>query len=90
MAYDKTVWADGDLITAERMNKIENGIEDAQGGGGGDAHGIPSGGSANQALVKTSNTDYAVAWKNLIWIGTQEQYDALSTYDSNTLYCIKE
>lgn len=27
MAYTPTVWATGDIITAEKLNKIENGIE---------------------------------------------------------------
>lgn len=31
MAYEKTTWADGDVITAEKLNKIEDGIEDATG-----------------------------------------------------------
>lgn len=26
MAYEKTVWANGDVITAEKMNKIEDGV----------------------------------------------------------------
>ena len=29
MPYEKTDWETGDLITATRMNKIEEGIEDA-------------------------------------------------------------
>lgn len=27
MSYQKTTWADGDIISAQRMNNIENGIE---------------------------------------------------------------
>ena len=34
MSYVKTTWKDGDVITAEKLNKIENGIEAASGGGG--------------------------------------------------------
>ena len=26
MSYEKTVWADGDIISAQKMNNIENGI----------------------------------------------------------------
>ena len=29
MSYNKKIWANGDLITKERMNNIENGIYDA-------------------------------------------------------------
>lgn len=34
MAYTKTNWKDGDVISAEKMNKIEQGIEDAGTSGG--------------------------------------------------------
>jgi hypothetical protein len=27
MSYEKTVWNKGDIITAEKLNKIENAIE---------------------------------------------------------------
>lgn len=30
MAYEMTVWQDGDLITAERMNKLEQGVANNQ------------------------------------------------------------
>lgn len=33
MAYEKTQWVNGDVITAEKLNNIEQGIEDASGGG---------------------------------------------------------
>lgn len=36
MAYTKTNWKDGDVISAEKMNKIEQGIEDAGASGGSD------------------------------------------------------
>lgn len=31
MAYTPTTWADGDIITAEKMNKLEQGVADGQG-----------------------------------------------------------
>lgn len=34
MPYTKTTWQDGDIITTEKLNKIENGIEQASSGGG--------------------------------------------------------
>ena len=30
MAYTPTVWEDGDLITAEKMNKLEQGVQNEQ------------------------------------------------------------
>lgn len=35
MPYTKTTWQDGDIITTEKLNKIENGIEQASSGSGG-------------------------------------------------------
>jgi hypothetical protein len=30
MAYEKTTWNDGDLITAEKLNKLEDGVLNEQ------------------------------------------------------------
>lgn len=30
MAYEPTVWNDGDLITAEKLNKLEQGVKNEQ------------------------------------------------------------
>ena len=35
MSYTPTTWANGDTITAEKMNKIEGGIANASAGAGG-------------------------------------------------------
>ena len=35
MSYTPTVWESGDTITATRLNKIEQGIQDASTSGGG-------------------------------------------------------
>lgn len=37
MSYTPTTWTTGDTITATKLNKIEQGIADAGGGGGWDA-----------------------------------------------------
>jgi hypothetical protein len=34
MSYDKNTWAKGDVITAAKLNNMENGIANAGGGGG--------------------------------------------------------
>ena len=34
MSYTKHTWSDGELVTAAKMNNIENGIEEASSGGG--------------------------------------------------------
>ena len=32
MSYEPTVWANGDIITAEKINKLENGVADSSNG----------------------------------------------------------
>jgi len=34
MSYVKTTWANGDIITAEKLNKLEDGVADSGGSGG--------------------------------------------------------
>lgn len=35
MSYTPTVWATGDVVTAEKLNKLEQGVASAGGGSGG-------------------------------------------------------
>ena len=37
MAYTPTVWANGDVITADKLNKLENGVANEQVGPAGPA-----------------------------------------------------
>ena len=39
MAYTPTTWSDGDVITAEKMNKLEQGVKNEQVGAPGAAAG---------------------------------------------------
>lgn len=59
MSYTKTTWQDGDIITTERLNKIESGIEQANSGS------IPSASSATPQALGTaaagSSSDYSRA-----------------------------
>ena len=52
MSYTKTNWKDGDVISAEKMNKIEQGIEDAGASGG-----------SGDVLVLDENATYTDAVK---------------------------
>lgn len=72
MAYTPTTWTDGDLITAEKLNKLEAGVQNEQVGPQGPkgpagpqgpaGQGIPTGGTTGQVLVKNSDTDYDTSW----------------------------
>ena len=55
MAYTKQTWENGDVITAEKLNHIESGIEEAsQGGGGGGGTG-PSPYTSNPAALGSAS-----------------------------------
>lgn len=48
MTYQKTNWAMGDTITAEKLNNMENGIENANSSGGGALIVHPTGSGAGK------------------------------------------
>lgn len=78
MAYTPTTWADGDIITAEKMNKLEHGVANEQVGPPGPAGadgapgaqgdpgpGVPPGGTTGQMLRKASDADYDTEWTDV-------------------------
>lgn len=48
MAYTPTVWANGDVITADKLNKLENGVANEQVG--------PAGPAASAATVTVGSS----------------------------------
>lgn len=56
MSYVKNTWASGDVITAQKLNNLENGVESASGG-------LPEGGSAGDVLVMTGGS--SAEWQDL-------------------------
>lgn len=79
MAYAPTTWTDGDLITAEKMNKLEQGVQNEQVGPQGPAGAAAGFGTPTATVdantgtpsvtVSTSGPDtakvFAFAFKNL-------------------------
>lgn len=76
MAYTPTTWSDGDVITAEKMNKLEQGVKNEQTGAPGAAAGFGTPTATVDANVGTpsvtvtasgSNTEkvFNFAFKNL-------------------------
>lgn len=69
MAYTKNTWNDSDLITAEKLNKMEKGIEDAQNP---TAYTLPAasktalGGVKQMALIADLSTETTADLKNKI------------------------
>lgn len=60
MAYTPTTWNDGDLITAEKLNKLEQGVQNEQVGPQG-----PKGDSGQDATINGQNAVKIVAGENI-------------------------
>lgn len=75
MAYEPTVWKDGDVITADKMNKLEQGVKNEQVGPQG-----PAGPSYTLPAATTSalgGVKQAAAVNDAAAAPTQEEYNAL-------------
>lgn len=67
MAYTPTVWANGDVITADKLNKLENGVANEQVGPAGPAGSaatvtvgsVTTGEAGTEATVTNSGTESA-------------------------------
>lgn len=67
MAYTKTTWNDGDVITKEKMNNLETGVETAN-------NGIPLNATKSKAgLVRQATLVAEVAGENV----TKAEFKAL-------------
>ena len=67
MAYEKTTWNDGDVITKEKMNNLETGCETAN-------NGIPTAATTEKAgLVKQAALVSDASGANV----TKEEFNAL-------------
>ena len=67
MAYTKTTWNDGDVITKEKMNNLETGVETAN-------NGIPLNATKSKAgLVRQATLVAEAAGEN----GTKAEFKAL-------------
>ena len=85
MSYIKTTWQDGDVITTEKLNKIEDGIENATSGSGGE-----SGSSWEPRFIDYDNlpaaTDFPSQWAKQYEVGL-EPSDFYGAYiDGNAVF----
>lgn len=55
MSYEKQTWECGEIITAEKLNHIEDGLEEASRGGGG-------GGDVSTPLIVNASTQDNFEW----------------------------
>lgn len=61
MAYTPTTWNDGDVMTAEKMNKLEQGVKNEQVGPAGPAGAVGPAGPAGAKGEKGEKGDPGVA-----------------------------
>ena len=69
MAYSKTTWNDGDVITKEKMNNLESGVEMAN-------NGIPTTATTAKAGIVKQAANVAAAAGETV---TKEEFSALLT-----------
>jgi hypothetical protein len=81
MSYTKHTWADGELVTAAKMNNIENGIEEASSGGG-------SGGGDGAVEIPTTylNDTRTLGMTYNECLQLKNAYFCYHTYDGNNNY----
>lgn len=74
MAYDPTTWQTGDVITAEKMNKLEKGVANEQVGPQG-----PKGetGPAGATTAALGGVKQAAAVEDVAAAPTMEEFNAL-------------
>ena len=81
MAYEPTVWKDGDVITADKMNKLEQGVKNEQvSPQGPEGPQGPAGPSYTLPAATTSalgGVKQAAAVNDAAAAPTQEEYNAL-------------
>lgn len=88
MAYTKQNWECGDLITADKMNHIEDGIEDASSGGGLTVNIVNTDPALNSAkseapLLRGGGGGATNTWLDKTW---QQIYDAFPNVRVNVAY----
>lgn len=74
MPYTKTIWADGDIITAQKMNNIENGIEGLEN---------QQGGSNTLIITHTGNEPQYTFAQTQTGLGVADLAQALFVYDTS-------
>lgn len=101
-SYNKTDWATGDIITSNKMNKIEDAIDVLNNKSNGEGYATEE--YVNNALASKADSDHSHNYASAghshvtvsalngleLWYGTQEEYDAISNKNNMTLYFIKE
>ena len=93
MAYTPTTWSDGDVITAEKMNKLEQGVKNEQVGPAGPAGAKGDKGDPGPAGAKGEKGDpgqsYVLPAANKTTIGGVKQMALIADLSTETASDLK-
>ena len=82
MAYEPTVWKDGDVITAEKLNKLEQGVKNEQIGPAGPAG--PKGEKGDPGAQGPAGTSYTLPAANKTTLGGVKQMSLIADLSTET------
>ena len=79
MAYTPTTWSDGDVITAEKLNKLEQGVKNEQVGPAG-----PAGAKGDPGAQGPAGTSYTLPAANKTTLGGVKQMALIADLSTET------
>lgn len=82
MAYTPTTWSDGDVITAEKLNKLEQGVKNEQIGPAGPAG--PKGEKGDPGAQGPAGTSYTLPAANKTTLGGVKQMSLIADLSTET------
>ena len=84
MAYTPTTWSDGDVITAEKLNKLEQGVKNEQVGPAG-----PAGPKGDPGAQGPAGTSYTLPAANKTTLGGVKQMSLIADLSTETTADLK-
>lgn len=87
MAYTPTTWSDGDVITAEKLNKLEQGVKNEQVGPAGPAG--PAGAKGDPGAQGPAGTSYTLPAANKTTLGGVKQMSLIADLSTETTADLK-
>lgn len=84
MAYTPTTWSDGDVITAEKLNKLEQGVKNEQVGPAG-----PKGDKGDPGAQGPAGPSYALPAANKTTLGGVKQMALIADLSTETTADLK-
>lgn len=88
MAYTPTTWSDGDVITAEKLNKLEQGVKNEQVGPAGPAGPAgavgPKGDKGDPGAQGPAGTSYTLPAANKTTLGGVKQMALIADLSTET------